>query len=67
MEHARPVGPDTTFYNPGHHAEVTSVAVTAHPGRPLVVSGGLDNTALVWDPFVSKNTHRLPHPTVRAG
>jgi WD40 repeat protein len=63
VEPARPVGPDYDYHNPGHHAEVTSVAVTAHPGRPLVVSGGLDNTALVWDPFVSKNTHRLPHPT----
>jgi WD40 repeat protein len=63
VEPARPVSPDYGFYNPGHHAEVTSVAVTAHPGRPLVVSGGLDGTALVWDPFGTKNTHRLPHPT----
>ena len=62
VEPARPVGPDVQFHNPGHRLDVTSVAITAHPGRPLVVSGGLDAAALVWDPFGTKQTHRLPHP-----
>lgn len=61
VEPARPVGPDPTFHNPGHRLDVTSVAVTGHP-NPLVVSGGLDGAALVWDPFGTKQWYRLPHP-----
>jgi WD40 repeat protein len=62
VEPARPVGPDPLFNNPGHRQEVTSIAVTGHPGRPLIVSGALDMTALIWDPFGTRQTHRLPHP-----
>lgn len=61
VEPARPVGPNP-LYNPGHRQEVTAIAVTAHPGRPMIVSGGLDGTALVWDVFGTKQSHRLPHP-----
>lgn len=45
-----------------HRQEVTGVAVTSDPARPLVVSTGADGTAVVWD--VTKDTpdHALPHP-----
>lgn len=62
VEPARPVGPDPKFHNTGHRLDVTSVAVTGHPGRPQVVSGGLDGAALVWDPFGTRLPHILPHP-----
>jgi WD40 repeat protein len=66
VEPARPVGPNP-LYNPGHRQEVTAIAVTAHPGRPMIVSGGQDGTALVWDVFGTKQSYRLPHPAgVRA-
>lgn len=55
-----PLGP-SPFAN-WHHREVAGVAVTAHPGRPLVVSAGLDATALVWDVTQTKQSIRLPHP-----
>ena len=38
------------------------MAVTGHVGRPAIVSGGGDETALVWDVTQTKQTHRLPHP-----
>lgn len=60
VEPARPVGPlPLANY---HRQEVTSIAVTAHPKRPMIVSGGLDETALVWDATGTKQSHRLPHP-----
>jgi WD40 repeat protein len=66
VEPARPVGPNP-LYNPGHRQEVTAIAVTSHAGRPMIVSGGLDGTALVWDVFGTKQSYRLPHPAgVRA-
>jgi WD40 repeat protein len=66
VEPARPVGPNP-LYNPGHRQEVTAIAVTSHPGRPMIVSGGQDGTALVWDVFGTKQSYRLPHPAgVRA-
>lgn len=62
IEPAVPYGP-APFAN-WHRQEVTAVAVVVpQPGRPLVVSGGLDATALVWDLFGSKLSHRLPHPS----
>jgi WD40 repeat protein len=60
VEPARPLGPNAlTNY---HRQEVTSVAVTAHPGRPMIVSGGMDASALVWDVTATKQSHRLPNP-----
>jgi WD40 repeat protein len=60
VEPARPISPNPLSVS--HRQEVTSLAVTAHPGRPLVVSGGLDASALVWDVTGTKQYHRLPHP-----
>jgi WD40 repeat protein len=51
-----------------HRQEVTGVAVTGHPTRPLIVSVGLDRKALVWDPNLTNEPgrplfpHQLPHP-----
>jgi len=61
VEPARPVGPHPLANY--HRQEVTSVAVTGHKPKPMVVSGGLDGNALVWDLFDTKISHRLPHPT----
>lgn len=60
VEPARPISPNPLSVS--HRQEVTGLAVTAHPGRPLVVSGGLDASALVWDVTGTKQYHRLPHP-----
>ncbi len=60
VEPSRPIGPNSVANY--HRQEVTSVAVTGHKGRPMVVSGGLDGNALVWDLTDTKLTHRLPHP-----
>lgn len=60
VEPSRPVGPNPlTNY---HRQEVTAVAVTAHPGRPMIVSGGMDAAALVWDVTSTKQSHRLANP-----
>lgn len=60
VEPTRPLGSNAlTNY---HRQEVTAVAVTAHPGRPMVVSGGLDAAALVWDVTASKQSARLANP-----
>jgi WD40 repeat protein len=51
-----------------HRAEVAGVAVTGDPARPLVVSAGLDGSALVWEPNLADPAGRaaaarpLPHP-----
>lgn len=45
-----------------HRQEVTSIAVTAHPKRPLVVSAGADGAAVVWDVTREQRWHNLPHP-----
>ena len=60
VEPARSVGPNALTNS--HRQEVTAVAVTGHPGRPLVVSGGLDAAALVWDITKTKAVARLAHP-----
>jgi len=60
VEPSRLVGPNPlTNY---HRQEVTAVAVTAHPNRPMIVSGGMDAAALVWDVTATKQTHRLANP-----
>ncbi len=60
VEPTRPLGSNADKIY--HRQEVTSVAVTAHPGRPMVVSGGLDGAALVWDVTATKQTARLANP-----
>lgn len=66
VEPATPVGPDIKMGAIDHRLEVTGVAITAHPGRPQVVSASLDGTAVVWDVFpASEKTRvqtRLQHP-----
>ncbi|OWK34450.1 HlyD family efflux transporter periplasmic adaptor subunit [Fimbriiglobus ruber] len=59
VEPARPVGPNSLANF--HRGEVSSVAVTAHKGRPMIVSGGGDGLALVWDVFGTRQSHRLQH------
>lgn len=62
-----PARPSAHKFTNVHRQEVTGVAVTAHKGRPLVVSTGLDSSALVWEVYGKAQTHKLPHPTaVRA-
>ncbi|HEY2787161.1 MAG TPA: HlyD family efflux transporter periplasmic adaptor subunit [Fimbriiglobus sp.] len=58
-----PVSEDRNLGTAQHRAEVTGVAVTGQKDRPLVVSAGLDNNALVWDVCGTKNTFALHHPT----
>jgi WD40 repeat protein len=61
VEPVRSVGPEP--YTARHRQEVTGITVTAHPGRPLVVSASNDGTALVWDVTAAeKGQHVLPHP-----
>ena len=46
-----------------HQKEITGVAVSGNPGRPLVVSTSADGTARVWD--ATKDApllYNLPHP-----
>jgi WD40 repeat protein len=51
-----------------HRQEITGVAVTGHPARPLVVSASSDGSALVWDPNLTgeagryRAAHLLRHP-----
>ena len=60
VEPTRPLGSNAlTNY---HRQEVTAIAVTAHAGRPMVVSGGLDGAALIWDVTASKQSTRLSNP-----
>ncbi len=62
-----PARPSAHKYSLSHRQEVTGVAVTGHKGRPLVVSTGLDASALVWEVYGKAQAHKLPHPTgVRA-
>jgi WD40 repeat protein len=67
VEPATPVGPNLQYGSLDHRLDVTGVAITAHPNRPLVVSASLDRTAGVWDPFApagqSWSQLRLQHPT----
>src|SRR5262249_48598938 len=48
----------------GHRAEVTGVAVSKDPARPLVVSASADGTVIVWNPRLKEGTgivRLLPH------
>lgn len=66
VEPATPIGPDRQYGSIDHRLEVTGVAVTAHPGRPQIVSASLDGTATVWDLFPPadkpRSQVRLQHP-----
>lgn len=45
-----------------HRKEITGIAVSANPGRPLIVSASADGTARVWDVTKNAPLHNLPHP-----
>lgn len=61
IESTRPLAENRELGAIAHRREVTGLAVTTHPGRPLVVSSGMDGVALVWEPFAKKLPHSLPH------
>jgi hypothetical protein len=61
IESTRPTAESREYGSVSHRREVTGIAVTSHPGRPLVVSAGLDGVALVWEPHARKLPHTLPH------
>ncbi|QEL18189.1 HlyD family efflux transporter periplasmic adaptor subunit [Limnoglobus roseus] len=57
VEPSVPVGPDMKFGQMfPHRQSVTAVVVTAHAGRPMIVSGSLDNTVSIWDAFPPAGT-----------
>ncbi len=60
VEPATPIAPEKS--QAGHRQEVTGIAVSANPKRPLVVSAGADGGAVVWDVAGGKPGHALPHP-----
>ncbi|MBX9579157.1 MAG: HlyD family efflux transporter periplasmic adaptor subunit [Gemmataceae bacterium] len=60
VEPARTFAPYKTAYL--HRQEVTGVAVTADPARPLVVTAGADGTARVYDVLKGAALGNLPHP-----
>lgn len=65
VEPAVPSAPVRSNY--GHRQDVTGVAISGTVQRPLVVSVGLDGSALVWEPNLDNqhgvpNPHNLPHP-----
>ncbi len=68
VEPARPDAPAISYY--AHRQPTVGVAVTGHADRPLIVSVGLDGTAVIWDASAEPGsglTHNLPHPVpVRA-
>jgi WD40 repeat protein len=51
-----------------HRAEVGGIAVSGHAKRPLVISGSMDGSVMLWDPNLDNDTggliaaHTLPHP-----
>ena len=47
----------------GHLQEVTSVAVSKDPKRPLIVSASEDGTVRVWGRTARRETRLLQHPT----
>ena len=60
IEPALPIAPKKS--HAWHRLEVTGIAVTAHDGRPLIVSTGADGQALVWDAVKDATAQGLPHP-----
>lgn len=71
VEPAVPSAPVVSLY--AHRQPVGGIAISGHTDRPLVVSVGLDGTAVIWDPNLDQAAersslgHNLPHPApVRA-
>lgn len=61
VEPSIPVGPDHKVGRVEHRREVTGVVVSAHKGRPLVVSSSLDNTMVIHDIFPPAGKPRIGH------
>ena len=62
VEPIRPYSPEP--YTARHRHEVTGIAITAHPGRPMIVSSALDSTAIVWDATTKEKKQQvLRHPS----
>ncbi len=61
VEPSTPVGPDLKVGRIEHRREVTGVAVSAHKGRPLVVSSSLDNTMVIQDIFPPAGKPRIAY------
>jgi WD40 repeat protein len=60
VEPVRSLSPEP--FTARHRQEVTGLTVTAHKGRPMVVSVSNDGTAIVWDVTAAeKKQHILPH------
>ena len=57
-----PTIPVASAFGIAHWRPVAGLAVTPHAGRPLVVSAGLDGSALVWDATKTRQAHALRHP-----
>ena len=58
-----PAVPSAPFKSHSQHVlEVTGVAVTSHPDRPLVISTAADGSVRVWDVTREAPIHGLPHP-----
>ncbi|MFO0935308.1 MAG: HlyD family efflux transporter periplasmic adaptor subunit [Gemmataceae bacterium] len=62
IESNRPLAENRELGSISHRREVSGIAVTSNPGRPLVVSAGVDGVALVWEPYAKKLPVALPHP-----
>jgi WD40 repeat protein len=60
VEHARDQGPIQT--RTGHRGEITSVAVSGDPRRPVIVSSSLDGTVRVWERTAPGERWRWEHP-----
>lgn len=61
IEPSVPAGPDMKIGRIEHRREVTGVVVTAHEGRPHIVSGSLDNTLLIQDIFPPAGKPRVAY------
>ncbi len=62
VEPIRPFSPEP--FTARHRQEVAGIAITAHKGRPMIVSGALDSTAIVWDATTKEKRQQvLRHPS----
>lgn len=58
-----PAVPSAPFKQHSQHVkEVTAIAVTSHPDRPLVISAAADGSVCVWDATRESPFQSLPHP-----
>lgn len=60
IEPSHTEGPELTLR--GHSQEITGVAVSNDPSRPLIVSSSEDGTARVWSRGTQNELRILPHP-----